>query len=110
LVPEDKIKKEVSRHVSLSQRNLPGNIPIINMRPALTALVGSRPPTPVGLSFRTPSPILKTIGLPQEDLPWFQFQEIFDAIRLVGLPNDQRQAQVVSQGTKSLILRYIADP
>lgn len=80
------------------------------MRPALIALVGPRPPTPVGLSFRTPSPIFKTVGLPLGDLPWFQFQEIFDAIRLVGLPNDQRQAQVVFQGTESLILRYIADP
>jgi ankyrin repeat protein len=34
-----------------------------------------------------------------DDFPWFQFQEIFDAIRLVGLPNDQHQGLVESRGT-----------
>lgn len=93
----------MSRHMSLTRLNVPGNSKkyLADGVRYLTWLADPRPPTPIGLSFRTPSPVLNAIGLKLDNLPCFQFQEIFDAIRLVGLPDHQSHAFVASRGTSN---------
>jgi ankyrin repeat protein len=94
IIPDETIKKGVSRYSSLQYSSLPGkSISPLFMRGFLTRPLDPRPATPLGLTFRTPSPVLGPICPRLDNLPFFQLQEaFFDPIRLVGRLNIETES------------------
>jgi hypothetical protein len=89
LIPDETIKKGVSRYSSVQFSSFPGEAKSsFSLRGISNPTLDSEPATPLGLTFRTPSPVLGPICPRLDNLPFFQLQEaFFDPIKLVSQPD-----------------------